>query len=43
MPEKNKIPKGINTEYEIDRNGEIVKSDENLKGMKYIKQQVVQG
>jgi hypothetical protein len=43
MPEKNKIPKGINTEYEIDQNGEIVKSDENLKGMKYIKQQVVQG
>jgi len=43
MPEKNQVPKGINTEYEIDRDGEIVKSDGNLKAMKHIRQQVVQG
>ena len=43
QPEKNFIPRGIDTQFEIDCNGDIVKSNEKVQGMNHIKQQVVQG
>ena len=41
-PEKNKVPQGIESEFEFDERGEIVKSDGCLP-MKWIRQQIAQG
>ena len=30
MPEKNRVPRGIDLKYEIDANGEIVKSGDGI-------------
>lgn len=43
MPEKNKVPKGVETKWEIDSLGNFVDSDSNFSSMKHIRQQVVDG